>query len=945
MTNFRLLPDCPVAADKEEDIKFGHQDIAETVFDIIEKAEPPFTIGLYGRWGVGKTTIAGLVEKKAAAKDIATFFFDVWKYERDSLRRQFLIELDKKLGLGLRFKEVLNQSLEIEDPTKASIVFDWRLLGNKMGYTFLVVFGVGLFAKIYGIVAGISDLATLFSDLFISLGLAGFLFQAGASAITRVHQVVTKYRTDSAEGFEDRFKEALQKVKEKKILIIIDNLDRIEDKKMLEVLSDVKTFLSKDGEKQDKVVFLIPCDHTALRAQLLRSYEEKFDVDEFLRKFFNLTFEIPKFISLDLNEYVQALIKETGVDEFLNDRDLESVIIYAFRDNPREIKQFINSLIAAFSLAKRRKLSIVLKNPAFLAKLLVIKQKFYPVYSTLSEKALRKNISFTSINLDNVAREKLDEDLMIRRFEEFNRVTEGIHDHQIVTFLTLRQSDLEKKVPDSEKLILAFEEGRKDDACTIAKDIISTGAKAQLDEILRDWVARNHDDGQTFNNFVVTGLNTFADLKEPMPKFFDETAGSFPGLPPLMIEQLKPETFVEFFIKNVSRARQGSLKRRYVNFVNSHQNNNQPTFTEDYGKSHLSTLLRNESEFTGEVEAIKNLIQSHMFWFPYISLFNTPERQRKYISDEAQRRFVSSIDPILSPRPKGEVADILNFLTTLKLSSASKREALAKIASFLDEELKAETPHHLDLLRGIRVFLETQEFSDLSQDDQKRFWEYFSTKLAQLFESEKDDAVKKRYEKQDEYYPIFRELMGYDINPAKHVLTKKISTLIEQAPPEYIENKKDDFIGEVVKLVPQALVGKAVERPDIFIKKGIFPMLPTAQSNKILHRITEKSSRDLPKALSSLAYAVQDPNDQINRMLPKLKEVNSESLLDWLNSMKKMDIGSNVTLIELLFQTLKGVRNQDEQRDKIVKSFVSANKKIFNQAQQKALGVESDLGK
>src|SRR5690606_26578662 len=52
----------------------------------------PHTIGLFGAWGTGKSTIIEMVQNDKELK-MPVFLFDAWKYQEDTLRRTFLIKL------------------------------------------------------------------------------------------------------------------------------------------------------------------------------------------------------------------------------------------------------------------------------------------------------------------------------------------------------------------------------------------------------------------------------------------------------------------------------------------------------------------------------------------------------------------------------------------------------------------------------------------------------------------------------------------------------------------------------------------------------------------------------------------------------------------------------------------------------------------------------------
>jgi len=86
--------------DKEYDEKldsFHHKAYAETLVKLIESNEPPLSIGLFGPWGTGKSTILNIVNSLVENKDFIYVYFNAWKFAGDSFRRQFLLNAVEKL--------------------------------------------------------------------------------------------------------------------------------------------------------------------------------------------------------------------------------------------------------------------------------------------------------------------------------------------------------------------------------------------------------------------------------------------------------------------------------------------------------------------------------------------------------------------------------------------------------------------------------------------------------------------------------------------------------------------------------------------------------------------------------------------------------------------------------------------------------------------------------
>lgn len=516
-----FLPDAPLPADKEKDAAFGHDSIASNLAKIIQLCPSPFTIGLFGKWGTGKTTVINLLISKlqSSRKPIVVAKVDAWKYEEDSLRRQLLITLDDELGLGLKYKDELNQTLTEADPTKGKIKYDLGLLLNTAGVIALSSVLVGFILKL-----SIPTLTTVASDLLIQFGLFGFLTQFILSLFRRVGVTITEHRTDSAEGFERKFKEDIlshTKLKGKRLLIIIDNLDRCSHSKAVELLSTIKTFLAKDETEQSDCVFLITCDDEAIKQHIKSVYLKEndnnasgaFDVDEFLRKFFNAFIRIPTFIDTELQSYTEKLLKETNVPQ-LESNDLAYVITTSFRENPRQIKQFINTLLAHFLLAKEREESspslmpegTVTGNVAFLAKLLIIRQRFPMIYRKIEEEHLTVD-EMVAIALPEGTKEELQAEL--KEFNQFLRATKTITVTDIRPFIHLKQSAEELAIPGSKELELALIDNKPEIVSEKFKSIKADPKQlTSLKRFLPDLIGRNAGRKQLLLNIVSCSLES-----------------------------------------------------------------------------------------------------------------------------------------------------------------------------------------------------------------------------------------------------------------------------------------------------------------------------------------------------------------------------------------------------------------------------------------------------
>lgn len=416
---YQFINDEPIATDSESYFDFYHKTIAPALKSIINNGTSPHTIGLFGAWGSGKSTIIKtLVDDPKLKLDLPVFIFDAWKYQEDTLRRTFLIEFDKFLrdqGIELPadILEPLYSSKSNTEQVRIKNKDQKRPPWHKRAVSFIKKYPIQLTA----VVSVISYLvvsyflkSALVVDFFKSLlgtlaGISGaiwiikeFLGEAisnivqtmlGAQKAEVDTRTVMTYqeRLNSPEQFEKKFEDMLKFV-DKKLVVVFDNIDRVQGSTAISMLSTIKNFMYAEASE---LVFIVPCDFEAIETQVAKYFDKNSDTSmppgEYLRKIFNLTLWVPDFVSTDLEEYTKACLKETGtISETLNTEDVVLVINSAFSSNPREIIQFVNNLVAATMVAHNSEVkSSIDSNIAYLAKVLVIKQ-LYPAQYRLLKK-------------------------------------------------------------------------------------------------------------------------------------------------------------------------------------------------------------------------------------------------------------------------------------------------------------------------------------------------------------------------------------------------------------------------------------------------------------------------------------------------------------------------------------------------------------------------------
>ena len=471
---FHLIDDRPI--DDASGDTLEYKSISAAISKIVAQCDPPYTIGLFGSWGVGKTSITNMVIEHLSHNNggIASVKLDVWKYEQDSLRRQLLLEILKQLKDAKVIEPAYSPNERLDKTVSRTTMerrsFHWpTFLTDVFLYCLILAIALILWRIPSATKQPLSSFLTGLTGGSIILLVGNFfksLLEHIPLAYHTTERTETQNRIEDPQGFEAEFKRLLSSCSADRVLLVVDNLDRCSMQRCKELLSTLTTFLEPDSEK---CVFLLTCDENALKKHIDGSSGG--DADEYLRKFFNVVIRVPQPISSDLQVYTRRIVESTKIKDFECTSDLTSVIISGYRRNPRQIKQFVNSLVAAYLIARERETDeedtkalpegAVTQNPAFLAKTLIIQDRWPAYYGQFQHDP-------TILNDLPVS----DETKLYPGLQVFLEATQWIRASNPQDFINLKRSETDRRLRGTDTILReALEEGDASKVLDIAKKL------------------------------------------------------------------------------------------------------------------------------------------------------------------------------------------------------------------------------------------------------------------------------------------------------------------------------------------------------------------------------------------------------------------------------------------------------------------------------------------
>lgn len=303
----RIVADVPT-----EHPGLGFEDYAEALAEAISAADrAQFTVGLYGRWGSGKSSLLRAIQRRLKADTrVITVEFDAWRYQRT---QDILLPLLYAVHAAAAASgdETLTKSM-------------WRLVK---------AFGLSLGFKIP--VVGAEFTMTDIKKAWDEEGSPGIaLDDAFARPFNELRRV--------GEELGDR-----------RVVVFVDDLDRCTSENVVSMLESINVITDVPG-----FIFVLALDYDVLVKAVQTRYPHA-SGHEFIEKIIQVPFRIPRIVSSDpaaLETLVPGFQTLAHLSEIRE--ELQFAVDTAFQGNPRSVKRFINALTLSMRILSARNIPV-----------------------------------------------------------------------------------------------------------------------------------------------------------------------------------------------------------------------------------------------------------------------------------------------------------------------------------------------------------------------------------------------------------------------------------------------------------------------------------------------------------------------------------------------------------------------------------------------------------
>ena len=285
----------------------GVKKYIDGLIDYITICSTPMTIAIQGDWGTGKTSIMNMIKDGIEDKCLYAWF-NTWEFSQFNMSDELVISLLKSMVDSLNIKEEnnnLNKSLKI--------------LANSLKSGTLMAIDMAAGGRV-------ADTAEKVID--------GFTNKDQTDYFNSIKVL--------KEQFQNHINYALEKSGKDRVIMFVDDLDRLNPEKAIELLEVLKNFLDCEN-----CVFILAIDYKVVYKGIKLKYNNVLDENKgkaFFEKIIQLPFKVP-VVEYNLYNYVKHSLQEIGYSDDINVNLCVELISNSIGKNPRAIKRLLNSAL------------------------------------------------------------------------------------------------------------------------------------------------------------------------------------------------------------------------------------------------------------------------------------------------------------------------------------------------------------------------------------------------------------------------------------------------------------------------------------------------------------------------------------------------------------------------------------------------------------------------
>lgn len=321
MTELRGYPDTPVSGQTQD--RLGMMPYARALASFIASCETPMTVAVQGGWGCGKTSLLNLVKAELPPARVETLWFNTWQYSQLNLESELSWSM---LGLLLRH-------LGGDRATTSSLER-------------LRVAAAGTAKVLGGLAANVA---------LNQIGLSGGGGGGGRGREAAKGDAESVDAVAELTQLRDRLRAAvsakLEKTGKDRLVVFVDDLDRLVPTRAVELLEVMKVFLDLPA-----CVFVLAVDYAIVTSGVRTKYP---DADEDTgKRFFDKLIQVPFVVPVgqfrndtylaELVQRFEPVIKGISADRSLYDDLISTSIGF----NPRGLKRVFNTFVLLTSVAE-----------------------------------------------------------------------------------------------------------------------------------------------------------------------------------------------------------------------------------------------------------------------------------------------------------------------------------------------------------------------------------------------------------------------------------------------------------------------------------------------------------------------------------------------------------------------------------------------------------------